>query len=82
MGIISWILFGLVAGFLAKFIMPGRDPGGLIVTSLIGLAGGVVGGFIGTTIGWGDVNGFDIRSLALAIVGACILLFAYRKIRG
>ncbi len=82
MGVISWIVFGLAAGFLAKFIMPGKDPGGLIVTALIGLAGGVIGGFIGTTLGWGDVEGFDLRSMGLAIVGACLLLFGYRKIRG
>ena len=82
MGIISWIVFGLAAGFLAKFLMPGKDPGGLIITALIGLAGGVIGGFIGTNLGWGDVEGFDLRSMALAIVGACILLFGYRKIRG
>lgn len=82
MGIISWIVFGLAAGFLAKFIMPGKDPGGLIVTALIGLAGGVLGGFIGTSLGWGDVEGFDLRSMGLAIVGACMLLFGYRKIRG
>ena len=55
MGILSWILLGLIAGALAKFIMPGRDPGGLIVTILIGIAGAIVGGFLGSFIGLGRV---------------------------
>ncbi len=79
MGILSWILFGLIAGALAKWIMPGEDPGGWIVTILIGIAGAFLGGFIGTMIGLGDVTGFDFRSLLLAIGGALLLLFAYRK---
>ena len=81
MGIISWIIFGLIAGALAKFIMPGDDPGGFIVTSLIGIVGAVVGGFIGSALGMGTVTGFDIRSFIIAIGGAIILLFAYRKIK-
>ena len=82
MGIISWIVFGLIAGVIAKFIMPGKDPGGLIITSLIGIAGGVIGGGISTWLGYGDVEGFDFRSLATAVGGALLLLFGYRKIRG
>ncbi len=82
MGILSWIVFGLVAGVIAKFLMPGKDPGGLVITSLIGLAGGIIGGFLGTVIGWGDVEGFDLRSLGLAIMGSLILLWGYRKIKG
>ena len=82
MGIISWFVFGLIAGILAKWLMPGKDPGGIIVTSLIGITGGIVGGYIGTTFGWGDVEGFDMRSFALAIGGALLLLFGYRKIKG
>lgn len=81
MGILSWIVFGLIAGFLAKFIMPGNDPGGIIVTILIGIAGAVVGGFIGTQVGFGNVTGFDLRSLLIAIGGALILLFAYRQLK-
>ncbi len=80
MGILSWILFGLIAGILAKWIMPGRDPGGFIVTILIGIAGALVGGFISTTLGFGDISGFDIRSMIIAIGGALVLLFAYRKL--
>ncbi|MDH3504897.1 MAG: GlsB/YeaQ/YmgE family stress response membrane protein [Nitrospirota bacterium] len=82
MGIISWIVFGLIAGILAKLIMPGKDPGGMIVTSLIGIAGAMVGGFISTFLGYGDISGFDLRSLGLAIGGALVLLFAYRTLKG
>ncbi len=82
MGIFSWLIFGLIAGVLAKLLMPGKDPGGIIVTSLIGIAGGIVGGVIGTSLGWGDVQGFDLRSLGLAILGSLILLFGYRKLKG
>jgi uncharacterized membrane protein YeaQ/YmgE (transglycosylase-associated protein family) len=82
MGIISWIVFGLIAGIIAKFIMPGKDPGGLIITSLIGIAGAMVGGFISTSLGYGDVSGFDLRSLGIAIVGALVLLFGYRTLKG
>jgi len=78
MGILAWIVFGLIAGALAKFIMPGKDPGGLIVTILIGIAGAVLGGFIGSFLGFGGVSGFDPRSLGIAIVGALVLLWLYR----
>ena len=82
MGILSWIIFGLIAGILAKVIMPGRDPGGFIVTILIGIAGAMVGGFISTALGFGDVTGFNLSSLGIAIGGALLLLFGYRKIKG
>ena len=82
MGLISWIVFGLIAGVIAKIIHPGKDPGGFIITSLIGIAGAMVGGSISTWLGYGDVEGFDLRSLATAVGGALILLFGYRKIRG
>ena len=82
MGILSWILMGLVVGVLAKFIMPGDDPGGLIVTILIGIAGAFVGGFIGSLVGLGGVSGFNLGSIALAVGGALILLFVYRKVKG
>jgi uncharacterized membrane protein YeaQ/YmgE (transglycosylase-associated protein family) len=82
MGIISWIVFGLIAGILAKLIMPGKDPGGMIVTILIGIAGAMVGGYISTFFGYGNVSGFDIRSLGIAIGGAIVLLFVYRTLKG
>ena len=81
MGIISWIIMGLIVGILAKWIMPGRDPGGFIVTILIGIAGAFVGGFIGSRIGLGSVTGFNFGSLLLAIGGALIILFGYRKLK-
>ncbi|PSJ44349.1 GlsB/YeaQ/YmgE family stress response membrane protein [Zobellella endophytica] len=81
MGILSWIIFGLIAGFLAKFIMPGRDGGGLIMTIILGIAGAFVGGWVGTLIGFGSVTGFNLGSLFTAVIGAVILLFAYRLIR-
>lgn len=81
MGILSWIIFGLIAGALGKWIMPGNDPGGIIVTIIIGIIGAVVGGFIGTLLGFGGISGFDFRSLIIAIVGALLCLFIYRKVK-
>ncbi len=81
MGIISWMIMGLLIGALAKWIMPGKDPGGIFVTMLIGIAGGLVGGFIGSALGLGKVDGFGLGSLALALGGALLLLFAYRKLK-
>ena len=80
MGILLWIVFGLIAGAVAKFIMPGRDPGGIIVTIMLGIVGAVLGGFIGTLLGIGTVTGFDLGSLALAVGGAVIVLFGFRLI--
>ncbi len=80
MGILSWIILGLVAGALAKWIMPGPDPGGWIVTILIGIVGAVIGGFVSTALGFGTVDGFNIGSVVIAVIGALILLFAYRKL--
>ncbi len=81
MGILSWIIFGLIAGALAKLLMPGNDPGGFIITILLGIAGAIVGGFIGTALGFGDVTGFNFGSFFIAILGAIILLFLYRFLK-
>jgi uncharacterized membrane protein YeaQ/YmgE (transglycosylase-associated protein family) len=81
MGFISWIVLGLVVGFIAKFLMPGKDPGGFIVTTLLGIAGAFVGGYIGTTLGFGSVTGFDLRSLVIAVAGAVLLLVVYRAVK-
>jgi uncharacterized membrane protein YeaQ/YmgE (transglycosylase-associated protein family) len=81
MGILAWILFGLIAGALAKFIMPGKDPGGFIITILLGIAGALVGGFIGTALGFGKVTGFDFGSFVIAVLGALLLLFIYRSMK-
>lgn len=75
MGILAWIVMGLVAGVLARFLMPGKVPMGLVGTILLGIVGAVVGGFIGTQMGWGNVHGFDLRSLGLAVGGGVLVLF-------
>lgn len=80
MGIISWIILGLLAGALAKWIMPGKDGGGWIITMVLGIAGAFVGGWIGTMIGFGSVTGVNIGSLITAIVGALVLLAIYRAV--
>lgn len=80
MGILLWVVFGLIAGVLAKWIMPGRDPGGIIVTIALGIVGAVIGGMIGTAVGFGGVSGFNIRSLLVAIGGALLLLTGYRLV--
>ncbi|REJ85900.1 MAG: GlsB/YeaQ/YmgE family stress response membrane protein [Acidobacteria bacterium] len=82
MGCLSWLLVGLVAGGLAKLVFPGRDPGGCIVTVLIGIAGAALGGYIGTFAGLGSVQGFDLRSLLLAVVGSLVVLAIYRLVFG
>lgn len=82
MGIVLWIVFGLIAGIIAKMAMPGRDPGGIIVTILLGVAGAIVGGLVATSFGFGGMSGFDLRSLAIAIGGAVLLLVGYRVVTG
>ena len=77
-GIIGWIVIGLLAGGIAKLLMPGKDPGGCIITILLGIAGAVVAGWIGHAIGWYDTN--EGAGFIAAIVGAFILLFLYRLI--
>jgi uncharacterized membrane protein YeaQ/YmgE (transglycosylase-associated protein family) len=81
--ILYWVLLGLIAGALAKFLMPGRDPAGCIFTIALGVVGAVVGGWIGTYFGWGRVTVglFDLRSIAIATFGAIILLALGRLLR-
>lgn len=82
MGIISWIIFGLIAGAIAKAIHPGKDPGGWIITIIIGILGSILGGWIGSSVlGWGSVSGWNFKSFILAIVGAIILLWIYGLIK-
>jgi uncharacterized membrane protein YeaQ/YmgE (transglycosylase-associated protein family) len=81
MGILSWIIFGLIAGIIAKLIMPGEDPGGFIITILLGIAGALIGGFIGSALGFGEVTGFNFGSFIIAVLGALLLLWAYRAFR-
>lgn len=83
MGILGWIVLGLIAGAIAKLIMPGDDPGGIIVTMLIGIVGAVIGGFLGSAIfGIGLQNFWSLQTWIVAIVGALILLGVYRLIAG
>ena len=81
MGIFSWIILGLIVGALAKFLMPGKDPGGIFVTILIGIAGAFIGGFVGAKMGLGTVSGFNLGSIALATGGALLLLIVYRLVK-
>ena len=81
MGILSWIVLGLIVGVLAKWIMPGPDPGGLVMTVLLGIAGAFVGGFIGSQLGLGTFTGFSVGNLAVATGGAMLLLWGNRKLR-
>ena len=78
-----WILLGLLAGTLAKFLVPGRDPSGCIVTIVLGVVGAFIGGLIGTWLGWGSVTrgSFDLRSIGLATLGAILLLLLGRMVR-
>ena len=77
MGVISWIVFGIIAGALARFIRPGPDNMGIIVTMILGIAGAVVGGWISTLFGFGTVDGFNIGSFAVAVIGALVVLFVW-----
>ena len=76
MGILSWIVFGLIVGALAKLVMPGRDPGGVIVTMLLGIVGALLGGFLGRAMGLYTAN--EPAGFFMAFIGAVILLMLYR----
>jgi len=76
MGILSWIVFGLIVGALAKLVMPGKDPGGIIVTMLIGIVGAILGGFLGRTLGLYAAN--EPAGFVMAFIGSILLLMLYR----
>jgi uncharacterized membrane protein YeaQ/YmgE (transglycosylase-associated protein family) len=79
--IIAWILVGLIGGALAKLLMPGNDPGGILLTILLGIAGAIVGGLISIALGIGNgVDDFDIGTIFLSVVGAMLLLAGYRLV--
>ncbi|WP_030464110.1 GlsB/YeaQ/YmgE family stress response membrane protein [Kitasatospora sp. NRRL B-11411] len=84
MGIVSWIILGLLAGAIAKLLLPGKDPGGIIVTTLIGIAGSFIGGWLSSKILHKSVNVsfFDLPTWIAAIAGALVLLIAYRLVFG
>lgn len=80
MGILGWIIFGLIVGIVARFLMPGRDPAGFVVTAVLGIVGALLGGFLGRSVGWyaaGEPAGFIV-----AVVGAVVLLVLYRLLTG
>ena len=80
MGVIGWIIFGLIVGIVAKFLMPGRDPGGFVVTAVLGIVGALLGGYLGRAMGWyreGEPAGFIV-----AVIGAIIVLLLYRLLIG
>ncbi|HEY0914784.1 MAG TPA: GlsB/YeaQ/YmgE family stress response membrane protein [Solimonas sp.] len=81
MGILSWIVLGLIAGVLAKWLLPGKDPGGFIITILLGVGGAFVGGWVGTQLGIASFNGFTIQGVLVATLGAVLLLVIYRLLR-
>ncbi|AHE58175.1 GlsB/YeaQ/YmgE family stress response membrane protein [Escherichia albertii] len=82
MGIIAWIIFGLIAGVIAKLIMPGRDGGGFILTCILGIVGAVVGGWLATMFGiGGTISGFNLHSFLVAVVGAILVLGVFRLLR-
>jgi uncharacterized membrane protein YeaQ/YmgE (transglycosylase-associated protein family) len=81
MGVLSWILFGLIAGAIARLLTPGEDKGGCLLTIVLGIAGAAVGGWIGTQLGFGSITGFNLGSFGLAVLGAIILLLIFRLIR-
>ena len=83
MGILAWIVVGLIGGAIAKMLMPGDDPGGIILTILLGIAGAIVGGFVAVALNISNgVDDFDIGTIVLAILGAMLLLFGYRMVVG
>ena len=84
MGIFGWILLGLLAGLIAKAIVPGADRAGIILTTLLGVAGALLGGFVATALGWGDPidEFFDLSTWLAAIAGAAVILVVWNAIRG
>lgn len=80
MSILAWLILGLIAGALAKAVIPGDQKGGCILTSLLGIVGAVVGGWIGTLLGFGTVTEFDFRSLFIAFIGAVVVLLVLRAV--
>jgi len=83
MGIIAWIVVGLIGGALAKLLLPGNDPGGIILTILLGIAGAVLGGFVAVALNISNgIDDFDIGSIVLSVIGSMVLLLGYRLIVG
>jgi uncharacterized membrane protein YeaQ/YmgE (transglycosylase-associated protein family) len=77
-GVLGWIIFGIIVGAIAKLLMPGKDPGGFIVTMLLGIAGAMMGGFLGRALGWYGPN--DGAGFIMSLIGAILLLVVYRML--
>lgn len=83
MSLLAWIVLGLIAGLVAKALVPGRDPGGCVITILVGIAGALVGGWLSTLLGFGGLaGGLDVRNLVIAVLGAFVLLVLWRLVFG
>lgn len=83
MGLLTWILVGLVAGFIAEFVLGGGAGIGLrgiVITTLLGIAGALVGGFVSVALGYGDVTGFNVRSVFIAVLGAIAVIIVFRAL--
>jgi uncharacterized membrane protein YeaQ/YmgE (transglycosylase-associated protein family) len=81
MGILLWVVFGLLAGIIARCIMPGKEHMGIFMTIILGIIGALIGGVVSTALGFGKVDGFNIYSIGIATVGSIIVLFVIHKIR-
>ncbi|MGK3144340.1 GlsB/YeaQ/YmgE family stress response membrane protein [Pantoea sp. C2G6] len=81
MGILSWVVFGLIAGIIARCIMPGKEHMGIFMTIILGVIGALIGGVISTALGFGKVSGFNLYSIGIATVGSIVVLFVIHKIR-
>lgn len=79
--IIIWIVLGLIAGAIAKFVVPGRQGGGIVMTIILGIIGAIVGGFIGSLLGLGSVSGLNLGSIVLAVIGAIIVIYVVGALR-
>lgn len=82
MSVLGWIVMGLLAGWIARALLPGRQPGGLVITMIVGIVGAAIGGWIGTQLGWGSISGFDLRSLGMSVAGSVVFLLILGAIRG
>lgn len=81
MGFFSWVILGLIAGVIGKFMIPGRDPGGFFITIIIGIIGAIIGGYISVNLGFGSVSGLNLRSIIIAIGGSIVCLIIFRLLR-
>lgn len=82
MSILAWIVVGLVAGWLARYVMPGREPGGMGITLVLGVVGAIVGGFIARSLGYSDPTGINLYSIIIAFLGAVVVILIWNAVSG